>query len=97
MVLQKKTTNPPTLGHNPVKEAADLCIDLLDCNKIVKINPTSVAPIEVFKLAKSLNLSRAEVFDCNLAVTAKENGIDAIYTENVNDFKCYPFVKTKSF
>jgi len=76
------------------KDVADLCIDLVECNEIEKINSTGFAPVEVFKLAKSLNLCKAEVFDCNLAVIAKENGVDTIYTENVNDFKCYFFVKT---
>jgi predicted nucleic acid-binding protein len=42
---------------------------------------------------KSLKLCRAKIFDCVLAVTAKENGVDIIYTENVDDFKCYSFVK----
>jgi predicted nucleic acid-binding protein len=75
------------------KEAADLCIDLWECNGIEKITSTGVAPIEVFELAKSLKLHGAEVFDCGLAVTAKENGVDTIYTENVADFKRYSFVR----
>ncbi|MDR0373107.1 MAG: PIN domain-containing protein [Nitrososphaerota archaeon] len=88
-------TNPKRVENPlPTKEAAELCIDLWECNEIEKINPSGVAPLEVFKLAQSLKLCRAEVFDCNLAVTAKENSVDAIYTENVADFKHYSFVKT---
>jgi hypothetical protein len=71
----------------------DLCIDLWSAIKS-KRSPSSVASIEVFKLAKTFKLCIAEVFDCNLAVTAKENSIDISYIENVDDFKCYPFVKT---
>ena len=78
------------------REAADLCIDLWECNEIEKLNPSGIAPIEVFKYAKELKLSRAEVFDCVLAVTAKENDVETIYTENVGDFKRYPFVKTRN-
>jgi predicted nucleic acid-binding protein len=74
-------------------EAANLCIDLWECNEIEKLNPSGIAPIEVFKLVKELNLSKAEIFDCALAVTAKENDVDIIVTENVEDFKGYKFVK----
>jgi predicted nucleic acid-binding protein len=88
-------TNPKRVEKPlAIKEAADLCIDLWECNEIEKLNPSGVAPIEVFKLAKNLKLCRAEIFDCSLAVTAKENDIDIIYTENVDDFKYYSFVKT---
>ncbi len=87
-------TNPKRV-EKPVsaKEAADLCIDLWECNEIEKINPSGVAPIEVFRLAESLKLSKAKVFDCVLAVAAKEKDVDTIYTENVGDFKGYSFVK----
>jgi predicted nucleic acid-binding protein len=74
-------------------EAANLCIDLWECNEIEKLNPSGIAPIEVFKFVKELNLSKAEIFDCVLAVTAKENDIESIFTENVEDFKRYKFVK----
>jgi predicted nucleic acid-binding protein len=82
--------------ENPLSpaEAADLCIDLWECNEIEKINPSGVAPIEVFKLVKTLNLSKAEVFDCILGVTAKENHVETIYSENIADFKDYKFIKT---
>ena len=74
-------------------EAANLCIDLWECNEIEKLNPSGIVPIEVFKFVKELNLSKAEIFDCVLAVTAKENDIESIFTENVEDFKRYKFVK----
>jgi len=74
-------------------EAANLCIDLWECNEIEKLNPTGIAPLEVFKFAQELNLSKAEIFDCVLAVTAKENDIEIIYTENISDFKSYKFIK----
>jgi len=74
------------------REAADLCIDLWECNEIEKLNPSGVAAIEVFKNAKELNLSKADIFDCLLAVTAKENHIQTICTENVRDFIRYKFV-----
>lgn len=75
------------------REAADLCIDLWECREIEKLNPSGVAPIDVFKYTKELKLSKAEIFDCILAVTCKENCIKTIYTENSIDFKRYTFVK----
>jgi predicted nucleic acid-binding protein len=88
-------TNPKRV-EKPLsnKEAVDLCIDLWECNEIEKLNPSGVAPAEVFKLTKILKLSRAKIFDCALAVVAKENSIETIYTENTEDFKGYSFVKT---
>jgi predicted nucleic acid-binding protein len=88
----------PKRVENPLspREAAELCIDLWECNEIEKLNPSSIAPITVFKLAKELKLSKAEIFDCNLAVTAKENDVEIICTQNVTDFKHYTFIKTSN-
>jgi predicted nucleic acid-binding protein len=60
------------------------------------LNPSVVTPIDVFKNMKEFILSKAQVFDCVLAVTAKENNVDTIYTENVTDFKHFKFVKVKN-
>ena len=74
-------------------EAADLCLDLWECREIEKVNPTMLTPNEVFKLAKEQKLTKSRIFDCIIAVTAKENKIGAIYTENVGDFEKYDFIK----
>lgn len=88
-------TNPKRV-EKPLQldEAADICTELWACPEIEKVNPTLLAPKEVFKLAKEMNLSKGRIFDCVLAVNAKENNIEAIYTENVVDFEDYRFVKT---
>lgn len=88
-------TNPKRVEHPmPSEEAADLCKDLWECREIEKVSPTVIAPNEIFKLVKEMKLSRGEIFDCVLAVTAKENKINAIYTENIIDFQRYSFLKT---
>lgn len=88
-------TNPKRVEHPlPVNEAADLCMSLWGCREIEKVNPSSHAPMEVFELVKKQKLSRGRVFDCVLAVTAKENKIETVYTENVKDFKNYGFITT---
>jgi predicted nucleic acid-binding protein len=74
-------------------EAADLCLDIWECREIEKVTPTSLTPIEVFKLVKELKLAKGRIFDCIIAVTSRENRIDAIYTENVSDFENYSFLK----
>lgn len=87
-------TNPKRVEHPmSLNEAADLCMDLWECREIEKVNPTPLAPKEVFKLAKELKLSKGRIFDCVLAITAKENSIEAIYTENLDDFENYRFIK----
>ena len=87
-------TNPKRVEHPmSLDEAADLCADLWECREIEKVDPTPLAPKEVFKLVKELKLSKGKVFDCVLAITAKENKLEAIYTENVDDFKNYGLIK----
>jgi predicted nucleic acid-binding protein len=76
-----------------IDEAADLCADLWGCREIEKVVPTQKTPHEVFKLTKELKLSKGGIFDCIIAITAKENNIDLIYSENINDFKSYDFIK----
>ncbi|MFQ6074812.1 MAG: hypothetical protein ACE5Z5_01575 [Candidatus Bathyarchaeia archaeon] len=55
-----------------------------------------MAPKEVFKLTEELRLSKGGILDCVLAVTAKENGVGMIYTENVDDFRAYGFIKASN-
>jgi predicted nucleic acid-binding protein len=52
--------------------------------------------MKVFNLIKRLGLSGGKIFDCVLAVTAGENGIKIIYTENVEDLKFYEFVEASN-
>jgi predicted nucleic acid-binding protein len=88
-------TNPKRVEHPmPPDEAAELCMDLWECREIEKVNSTLLTPNEVFRSTRELKLSKGRVFDCVLAMTAKENGIDVIYTENVDDFRNYGFIKT---
>jgi hypothetical protein len=65
-------------------------------NEIEKIPVSELVPREVFNLVKSKRLSGSSTFDCILAVSAKENNIDVIYTENVRDFNKYGFIKVQN-
>ena len=87
-------TNAKRVQHPmPPDEATDICTDFWQCHEVEKINPSGAVPLEVFEHAKRLKLSKGGVFDCVLAVTARENGVEVIYTENVADFKDYGFFK----
>ena len=74
-------------------EAVRVCSDFWECREIEKINPAPNAPMDVLRLADEMKLTRAEIFDCAIAVTAKDNKVEYIYTENVDDFKKYNFLK----
>ncbi|MEM2897492.1 MAG: PIN domain-containing protein [Candidatus Bathyarchaeia archaeon] len=90
-------TNAKRVEHPlPASEAAEICLDLWKCREIEKVDPTPMAPKEVFNLVKKLKFSRGKVFDCLLAVTARENNIRMIYTENVEDFKDYGFIRASN-
>ena len=80
----------------PPDKAAELCLDLWECNEIKKIPVSELVPREVFNLVKSKRLSDSSIFDCILAVSAKVNKIDVIYTENVRDFNKYEFIRVQN-
>ena len=87
-------TSPKRVEHPLLyDEAADLCLDLWECREIEKISPTLTTPKKVFELVKKFRLSKGKIFDCVLAVTAEENGVEMIYTENIDDFRAYNFFK----
>lgn len=90
-------TNPRRVEY-PLSgvEATNICLDLWECREIEKVNPTAIVPKKVFELIKQLKLSGGKIFDCVLAVTAKENGVEAVYTENVEDFEAYGFLKASN-
>ncbi len=74
------------------EEAAAICLDLWSTPELEKITSTSTTLREVFKLAGELGLRGEAIFDCLLAITAKENGVETIYTENERDFKRFNFL-----
>ena len=74
-------------------EAVEVCIDFWECCEIEKINPASNAVLDVLRLAKEAKLSKSKIFDCAIAITAKDNKVECIYTENIDDFKNYDFLE----
>ncbi len=90
-------TNPKRV-ESPMKldEAVNVCKDFWECFEIEKINPTHNTVMDVMKLAKEMKVSKGKIFDCVLAVTAKDNDVQCIYTENTDDFKKYLFLNASN-
>lgn len=87
-------TNPKRVEYPlSVDEAANICLDLWECREIEKVDQTAIVSKRVFELVKELGLSGRKIFDCVLAVTARENGIEEVYTENVEDFRDFAFLR----
>lgn len=90
-------TNPKRVERPlSIDEAVEICLDLWRCKEIEKIFPPVGTPGETLRIAGGMKLSRTEIFDCLLAVTARGNGVDTIYTENVDHFKAYGFLKVEN-
>jgi len=71
---------------DPTK-ATEICMDLWNNPHIGKISQKPTTPNHVFTKSQELGLLGADVFDCVLAMTAVENEVEAIYTENTRDFE----------
>lgn len=86
-------TSPHRVEHplDPA-DAASLCDDLYVCRQISKIFPSANTPSRVFDIARQLRLVGSQIFDCAIALTAQENGVNRIYTENTTDFQRYDFL-----
>jgi hypothetical protein len=48
--------------------------------------------LEKFWNSPSFPLKGGDIFDCVLAVNARDNEIDVIYTQNLRDFNPSPFL-----
>ena len=75
------------------EEAAGTSMDLLESKELQKIGTSPLAAREILELAKKHSLKGGDIFDCVLAVNARDNEIDMIYTQNVRDFNPYSFLR----
>lgn len=72
--------------------AANTCQDLLISGAIEIIEPQITTPSLVFELVRKHGITGAELFDCVLAATAKDNHVEMLHTENVSGFEKYEFL-----
>ncbi|MHA1495676.1 MAG: type II toxin-antitoxin system VapC family toxin [Candidatus Thorarchaeota archaeon] len=74
-------------------EAFDICKDLWVSSAIKIIEPQSSTTLVVFDLVRNHGIAGAQIFDYVIAATAKEHGIERIFTENTRDFAVFDFLK----
>jgi len=90
-------TNPRKVTPSPaLREIQEICIDLWDSHKIRKIFPKEKTTIEAIRIATANGLKGAQIFDCTIALTARDNQVDHIWTENVSDFKQLDFIHAEN-
>ncbi len=83
-------TNPRKIRPTPSSsDVLGICTDLLLSSKIRKIFARETATKEAIELANEKGLRGPQIFDCLLAVTARQNQIDRIWTDNISDFKYF--------
>ena len=87
-------TNPQKLRRPyNAREAAELCELYIKSKNLIKLLPSAGAYLDSIKLAGKIRKTSAKIFDCLLAITARENGVETIYTENTKDFEQFEFMK----
>ncbi len=71
-------------------EAREICQEIIQFNGFVKLVPTVTTLLEAMKLNETYGI---HYWDAILASIMRENAINSIYTENVDDFKKIPGLK----
>jgi predicted nucleic acid-binding protein len=89
VVTNPKRVQPPLT----CEKAAEICRTMHESPELAKIHPSTNTPITALSLAEEHGLDGAGVFDCVLAATAKENGVEIIYTQNVDNFRGFGFLR----
>ena len=90
-------TNPRRIEPPLSREMAiEICMTMQESPELVKITPSPNTPREAFSLVEEHGIKGAGVFDCVLAATAKENDVEAIYTQNVGDFERFDFLTVEN-
>jgi predicted nucleic acid-binding protein len=81
---------------SPLLEVQEICIDLWESRKIRKVYPKEKATIEAIRIAAVNRVKGAQIFDCAIALTARDNHVDYIWTDNVSGFKQLGFVNAEN-
>jgi len=90
-------TNPRKVTPSPpIREIQEITLDLWDSRKIKKVFSKEKTTSEAIRIATANGLRSAQIFDCTIALTARDNHIDYVWTENVSDFKQLDFIKAEN-
>lgn len=80
----------------PLKDVQEICSDLWHSQRLRKIFPRSGTPIEAIKIAAEKGLRGPQLYGCFLALTARDNQVDHIWTDNVEDFRHFEFITAEN-
>jgi uncharacterized protein len=81
-------SNPRKVKPTPSSsDVSRICSDLKLSRNIRKIFPNEIDYKEAIEFAGEKALRGPQIFDCLLAITARQNQIDRIWTDNVSDFR----------
>ncbi|MCK5608840.1 PIN domain-containing protein [Candidatus Pacearchaeota archaeon] len=90
-------TNPKAVTPLPnTKIITEICEDIWKSKTIRKIHPQKNTAFDAIVLSKNLGLRRAKVFDAFLASTARDNGVEIVWTDNVKDFQGFDFINASN-
>lgn len=73
-------------------KAREILIDFI----ISGVNIVSYSPLTVVEATRLQEEFKIHFWDALIVATMKEQNIEAIYTENVNDFKKIPWIRAKN-
>lgn len=76
--------------------AVEICRTMHESPELAKILPSLNTPREALRLVEEHRIEGAGIFDCVLAATAKENGVESVYTQNLEDFERYDFLRVEN-
>ncbi len=93
--LYSVLTSPNRTGR-PLdsKDARHICKLYLATSEIPKLVPDEKVFDRGLELASEYGMTGGDFFDCLLAATMERAGVTRIYTQNVSDFRKFPFLET---
>jgi predicted nucleic acid-binding protein len=80
----------------PPRELARMIELLYRSRRLSKIYPRRGTVIRAIREGTKLGISGPAWYDLFLAATARDAGVDVIVTDNVSDFRRFPFISTLS-
>jgi len=90
VATRKRFVNPPLSGSELLRMA-----NILYRSRILaKIYPKRGTVIRTLQEGASLGVSGPRLYDLFLTVTMRDAGVDVIVTDNVDDFRGIPFIRT---
>lgn len=91
--VTRRRRGEPTL---PSEELTRMCGLLYRSRTLAKIYPRRATVIRAIREGAALGICGAAWYDLFLAVTMSEAGVSTVITENVADFRRFPFLTVRS-